>query len=161
MKNFNLAEFIEGVPVLRVFAKNLALNAGIAFVIQDFLIPLYTNYIFNIVVGLAVFGLIAMGYWFFIFKNKEKNFAHFSFQLSTVCVILSIMIGALSSVSKALSSDDRGILASNVDFVADLQDNTNVYNEDIQSLGRDISKVSSQFSELQSDLSTLSEQISS
>ena len=46
MKNFNLAEFIEGVPVLRVFAKNLALNAGIAFVIQDFLIPLYTNYIF-------------------------------------------------------------------------------------------------------------------
>ena len=161
MKNFNLAEFIEGVPVLRVFAKNLALNAGIAFVIQDFLIPLYTNYIFNIVVGLAVFGLIGMGYWFFIFKSKEKNFAHFSFQLSTVCVILSIMIGALSSVSKALSSDDRGILASNVDFVADLQDNTNVYNEDIQSLGRDISKVSSQFSELQSDLSTLSEQISS
>ena len=71
------------------------------------------------------------------------------------------MVGALSSVSKALSSDDRGILASNVDFVADLQDNTNIYNEDIQSLGRDISKVSSQFSELQSDLSTLSEQISS
>ena len=73
MKNFNLAEFIEGVPVLRVFAKNLALNAGIAFVIQDFLIPLYTNYIFNIVVGLAVFGLIAIGYWFFIFKSKEKK----------------------------------------------------------------------------------------
>ena len=39
--------------------------------------------------------------------------------------------------------------------------NTNIYNEDIQSLGRDISKVSNQFSELQSDLSVLSEQISS
>ena len=89
---FNIDDFISGVPVIRLFAKNLALNAGIAFVIQDFLIPLYTNYIFNIVVGLAVFGLIAMGYWFFIFKSKEKNFAHFSFQLSTVSIILSIMI---------------------------------------------------------------------
>ena len=161
MKNFNIDQFISSVPVLRLFGKNLALNAGIAFVIQDFLIPLYSGYIYNIVIGLGVFGLIAMAYWFLIYKSKKKNFAHFSFQLSIVCIILSIMVGALSSVSKALSSDDRGILASNVDFVADLQDNTNIYNEDIQSLGRDISKVSSQFSELQSDLSTLSEQISS
>tara|TARA_B100000609_G_scaffold90695_1_gene72378 strand:+ start:13 stop:1365 length:1353 start_codon:yes stop_codon:yes gene_type:complete len=161
MKNFNIDQFISSVPVLRLFGKNLALNAGIAFVIQDFLIPLYSGYIFNIVIGLGVFGLTAMAYWFLIFKSKKKNFAHFSFQLSIVCIILSLMVGALSSVSKALSSDDRGILASNVDFVADLQDNTNIYNEDIQSLGRDISKVSSQFSELQSDLSTLSEQISS
>ena len=161
MKNFNIDQFISSVPVLRLFGKNLALNAGIAFVIQDFLIPLYSGYILNIVFGLAVFGILAMAYWFFIFKSKKKNYAHFSFQLSVVSIILSIMVGALSSVSKALSSDDRGILASNVDFVADLQDNTNIYNEDIQSLGRDISKVSSQFSELQSDLSTLSEQISS
>ena len=161
MKNFRLDQFISSVPVLRLFGKNLALNAGIAFVIQDFLIPLYSNYIFQIVVGLFVFGLIAMSYWFLIFKKKNKNFAHFSFQLSIVSIILSIMVGALSSVSKALSSDDRGILATNVDFVADLQDNTNVYNEDLQSLGRDISKVSSQFSELQDDLSVLSEQISS
>ena len=161
MKNFNIDQFISSVPVLRLFGKNLALNAGIAFVIQDFLIPLYSGYIFNIVIGLAVFGFTAMAYWFLIYKSKKKNFAHFSFQLSIVCIILSLMVGALSSVSKALSSDDRGILASNVDFVADLQDNTNIYNEDIQSLGRDISKVSSQFSELQSDLSTLSEQISS
>ena len=161
MKNFSLDQFISSVPVLRLFGKNLALNAGIAFVIQDFLIPLYSNYIFQIVVGLFVFGLIAMFYWFVIFKKKSKNFAHFSFQLSIVSIILSIMVGALSSVSKALSSDDRGILATNVDFVADLQDNTNVYNEDLQSLGRDISKVSSQFSELQDDLSVLSEQISS
>ena len=161
MKSFNIPEFIESVPVLRLFGKNLALNAGIAFVIQDFLIPLYSNYIFNIVIGLVVVGILLASYWFFIFKNKSKNFAHFSFQLAIVCVILSIMVGALSSVSKALSSDDRGILASNVDFVAELQDNTNVYDEELQSLGRDISKVSNQFSELQDDLSTLSEQISS
>ena len=161
MKTFNLPEFIESVPVLRLFGKNLALNAGIAFVIQDFLIPLYSNYIFNIVIGLVVVGILLGSYWLFIFKNKSKNFAHFSFQLAIVCVILSIMVGALSSVSKALSSDDRGILASNVDFVAELQDNTNVYDEELQSLGRDISKVSNQFSELQDDLSTLSEQISS
>lgn len=161
MKSFNIPEFIESVPVLRLFGKNLALNAGIAFVIQDFLIPLYSNYIFNIVFGLVFFGLLSAGYWFFIFKEKNKNFAHFSFQISIVCIILSIMVGALSSVSKAFSSDERGILASNVDFVAELQDNTNIYDEELQSLGRDISKVSSQFSELQSDLSTLSEQISS
>jgi len=161
MKSFNIPEFIESVPVLRLFGKNLALNAGIAFVIQDFLIPLYSNYIFNIVFGLILFGILSAGYWFFIFKEKNKNFAHFSFQISIVCIILSIMVGALSSVSKAFSSDERGILASNVDFVAELQDNTNIYDEELQSLGRDISKVSSQFSELQSDLSTLSEQISS
>ena len=161
MKNFSLDQFISSVPVLRLFGKNLALNAGIAFVIQDFLIPLYSNYIFHIVVGLFIFGILALSYWFLIFKKKNKNFAHFSFQLSVVSIILSVMVGALSSVSKALSSDDRGILATNVDFVADLQDNTNIYNEDLQSLGRDISKVSSQFSELQDDLSVLSEQISS
>jgi predicted PurR-regulated permease PerM len=161
MKSFNLPEFIENVPVLRLFGKNLALNAGIAFVIQDFLIPLYSSYIIDIVVGLVIFGILSVSYWFFIFKNKSKNFAHFSFQIAIVCIILSVMVGALSSVSKALSSDDRGILASNVDFVAELQDNTNVHDEELQSLGRDISKVSNQFSELQNDLSTLSEQISS
>ena len=158
---FSIDEFISSVPVLRLFAKNLALNAGIAFVIQDFLIPLYSNFIFDIVIGLSIFALISFAYWFSIFKKKNKNYAHFSLQVSLVCIILSIMVGALSSVSKALSSDDRGILASNVEFVADLQDNTNIYNEDLQSIGRDISKVSSQFSELQSNLSTLSEQISS
>ncbi len=161
MKNLNLEQFISNVPVLRILAKNLALNAGIAFVIQDFLIPLYSNYIYNIVFGLFLFGILALGYWFYIFKNKEKKLSHYSFQLFIVSVILSVMVGALSSVSKALSSDDRGILASNVDFVANLQDNTNIYKEDIQSLGRDISKVSDQFSELQDNLSSLSQQISS
>ena len=159
---FNIESFISNVPVLRVLGRNLALNAGIAFVIQDFLIPLYSNFIFEIVLGLTIIGIGLFIYWVTIYKKKQdKNVAHFSFQLSLVSIILAIMVGALSSVSKALSSDDRGILASNVDFVADLQDNTNVYDEDLKSIGRDISKVSSQFSELQSDLSSLSEQISS
>ncbi len=158
---FNIDDFISSVPVLRLFAKNLALNAGIAFVIQDFLIPLYSNYIFDIVLGLAVLGVMAFSYWVYKFKKKSKNYAHFSLQLSLVCIIFSIMVGALSSVSKAFSSDDRGILASNVDFVADLQDNTNIYDENLMSLGRDISRVSNQFSELQSDLSSLSDQIAS
>ena len=157
----NIEEFISNVPILRILGRNLALNAGIAFVIQDFLIPLYSNYIFEIVSGLMVFGILALVYWYSINKKKEdKNVAHVSFQASLICIILAIMVSALSSVSKALSSDDRGILASNVDFVANLQDNTNVYDEGLKSLGRDISKVSSQFSELQSDLSTLSSQIS-
>ena len=158
---FNIDAFISSVPVLRLFAKNLALNAGIAFVIQDFLIPLYSNYIFDIVSVLLTVGILSFFYWIFIFKKKSKNYAHFSLQISLVCLIFAIMVGALSSVSKAFSSDDRGILASNVDFVADLQDNTNIYDEKISSLGRDISRVSSQFSELQSDLSSLSEQIAS
>ena len=158
---FNIEDFISSVPVLRLFAKNLALNAGIAFVIQDFLIPLYSNCIFTIVTSLLLFSVIALVYWYILFKEKNKNFAHFSFQIFAVCVIFAVMIGALSSVSKALSNDDRGILASNVDFVADLQDNTNIYDENIVSLGRDISRVSNQFSELQSDLSSLSEQIAS
>jgi len=157
----NIEEFISNVPILRILGRNLALNAGIAFVIQDFLIPLYSNYIFEIVSGLMVFGILALVYWYSINKKKEdKNVAHVSFQASLICIILAIMVSALSSVSKALSADDRGILASNVDFVANLQDNTNVYDENLKSLGRDISKVSSQFTELQSDLSTLSAQIS-
>ena len=157
----NIEEFISNVPILRILGRNLALNAGIAFVIQDFLIPLYSNYIFEIVSGLTVFGILSLVYWYSINKKKvDKNVAHVSFQASLICIILAIMVSALSSVSKALSSDDRGILASNVDFVANLQDNTNVYDEGLKSLGRDISKVSSQFTELQSDLSTLSAQIS-
>ena len=36
----DVVDFIEQVPVLRLFAKNLALSGGLAFIIQDFLIPL-------------------------------------------------------------------------------------------------------------------------
>ncbi len=150
----DVVDFIEQVPVLRLFARNLALSGGLAFIIQDFLIPLYASYIFPIVVVLLVFATISLVYWNFG-KIQDKSFSHVSFQLSTLSIILSLVIVSLSSVSKAFSSDaDRGILGSNVKFIADLQDDTNVYKEDMASIGRDISK-------LQSDLSNLSAQISS
>ena len=150
----DVVDFIEQVPVLRLFARNLALSGGLAFIIQDFLIPLYASYIFPIVVALLVFATIALVYWNFG-KIQDKSFAHVSFQLSVLSIILSLVIVSLSSVSKAFSSDaDRGILGSNVKFIADLQDDTNVYKEDMASIGRDISQ-------LQSDLSNLSAQISS
>ena len=149
----DVVDFIEQVPVLRLFARNLALSGGLAFIIQDFLIPLYASYIFFIVIALLVFATISLIYWNFS-KIKDKSFSHFSFQLSVLSIILSLVIVSLSSVSKAFSSDaDRGILGSNVKFIADLQDDTNVYKEDMASIGRDISK-------LQSDLSNLSAQIS-
>jgi len=150
----DIVDFIEQVPVLRLFARNLALSGGLAFIIQDFLIPLYASYIFPIVVVLLVFATISLVYWNFG-KIQDKSFSHVSFQLSVLSMILSLVIVSLSSVSKAFSSDaDRGILGSNVKFIADLQDDTNVYKEDMASIGRDISK-------LQSDLSNLSAQISS
>ena len=150
----DVVDFIEQVPVLRLFARNLALSGGLAFIIQDFLIPLYASYIFPIVVVLLVFATISLVYWNFG-KIQDKSFSHASFQLSVLSIILSLVIVSLSSVSKAFSSDaDRGILGSNVKFIADLQDDTNVYKEDMASIGRDISK-------LQSDLSNLSAQISS
>ena len=150
----DVVDFIEQVPVLRLFARNLALSGGLAFIIQDFLIPLYASYIFPIVVVLLVFATISLVYWNFG-KIQNKSFSHVSFQLSVLSIILSLVIVSLSSVSKAFSSDaDRGILGSNVKFIADLQDDTNVYKEDMASIGRDISK-------LQSDLSNLSAQISS
>ncbi|MEE3112884.1 MAG: hypothetical protein VX263_02165 [Bacteroidota bacterium] len=151
----DIVDFIEQVPVLRLFAKNLALSGGLAFIIQDFLIPLYADYIFPIIIALLVLTTISLIYWNVNKKTQYKSFSHFSFQLSVLSIILSVVIVALSSVSKAFSSDaDRGILGSNVKFIADLQDDTNVYKEDMASIGRDISQ-------LQSDLSNLSAQISS
>jgi len=151
----DIVDFIEQVPVLRLFAKNLALSGGLAFIIQDFLIPLYADYIFPIIIALLVLTTISLIYWNVNKKTQYKSFSHFSFQLSVLSIILSVVIVSLSSVSKAFSSDaDRGILGSNVKFIADLQDDTNVYKEDMASIGRDISQ-------LQSDLSNLSVQISS
>ncbi len=92
MKNFNIDQFISSVPVLRLFGKNLALNAGIAFVIQDFLIPLYSGYIFNIVIGLAVFGFTAMAYWFLIYKSKKKEFCSFFFS-AIYCMYYTLING--------------------------------------------------------------------
>jgi len=138
----DVVDFIEKVPVLRLFAKNLALSGGLAFIIQDFLIPLYASYIFFIVIALLVFATISLIYWKFS-KIKDKRFSHFSFQLSVLSIILSLVIVSLSSVSKAFSSDaDRGILGSNVKFIADLQDNTNVHKEEMSKLQSDFNNLS-------------------
>ena len=146
----DVVDFIEQVPVLRLFAKNLALSGGLAFIIQDFLIPLYASYIFSIVIVLLVFATITLIYWNFG-KIQNKSFSHFSFQLSVLSIILSLVIVSLSSVSKAFSSDaDRGILGSNVKFIADLQDNTNVVHKE------EMSKLQSDFN----NLSALNAQIS-
>jgi len=146
----DVVDFIEQVPVLRLFARNLALSGGLAFIIQDFLIPLYASYIFTIVIALLVFATISLIYWNFS-KIKDKSFSHFSFQLSVLSIILSLVIVSLSSVSKAFSSDaDRGILGSNVKFIADLQDNTNVVHKEA------MSKLQSDFN----NLSALNAQIS-
>ena len=146
----DVVDFIEQVPVLRLFAKNLALSGGLAFIIQDFLIPLYASYIFFIVIALLVFATITLIYWNFG-KIQNKSFSHFSFQLSVLSIILSLVIVSLSSVSKAFSSDaDRGILGSNVKFIADLQDNTNVVHKE------EMSKLQSDFN----NLSALNAQIS-
>ena len=66
----DIVDFIEQVPVLRLFAKNIALSGGIAFIIQDFLIPLYASYIFTIVIALLVFATISLIYWNF---NQNLN----------------------------------------------------------------------------------------
>ena len=55
--NVDVGEFIDSVPVLRLFAKNIALSGGIAFIVQDFLIPLYSNYILPIVIGLMLIAI--------------------------------------------------------------------------------------------------------
>ena len=138
----DVVDFIEQVPVLRLFAKNLALSGGLAFIIQDFLIPLYASYIFYIVIVLLVFATISLIYWNFG-KIQDKSFSHFSFQLSVLSIILSLVIVSLSSVSKAFSSDaDRGILGSNVKFIADLQDDTNVRKEAMSKLQSDFNNLS-------------------
>jgi hypothetical protein len=55
----DIVDFIEQVPVLRLFARNLALSGGLAFIIQDFLIPLYADYIFPIIIALLVLTTIS------------------------------------------------------------------------------------------------------
>ena len=79
-----------------------------------------------------------------------------SFQASIVCVLLSVVIFGFSFLSKALSGDDgRGLLGSQVGFVADLQDNANVYKEDSEALA----KIAENYSDMQMQLATLNTQI--
>ena len=150
-------DLIDSIPIVKLLSKNVGAAGAIGFVIQDFVLPLYGDFIVPIVLSLAGAGLVAFALWFFIFKiDTSDNFNHVSFQASIVCVLLSVVIFGFSFLSKALSGDDgRGLLGSQVGFVADLQDNANVYKEDAEALA----KIAENYSDMQMQLATLNTQI--
>ncbi len=150
-------ELIDSIPVVKLLSKNVGAAGAIGFVIQDFVLPLYGDFIFPIVLSLAGAGLVAFALWYFIFKiESSDNFNHVSFQASIICVLLSVVLFGFSFLSKALSGDDgRGILGSQVGFVANLQDNANVYKEDAAALA----KIAENYSDMQMQLATLNSKI--
>ena len=150
-------DLIDSIPIVKLLSKNVGAAGAIGFVIQDFVLPLYGDFIVPIVLSLAGAGFVAFALWFFIFKiDTSDNFNHVSFQASIVCVLLSFVIFGFSFLSKALSGDDgRGLLGSQVGFVADLQDNANVYKEDAEALA----KIAENYSDMQMQLATLNTQI--
>ena len=150
-------DLIDSIPIIKLLSKNVGAAGAIGFVIQDFVLPLYGDFIVPIVLSLAGAGFVAFALWFFIFKiDTSDNFNHVSFQASIVCVLLSVVIFGFSFLSKALSGDDgRGLLGSQVGFVADLQDNANVYKEDSEALA----KIAENYSDMQMQLATLNTQI--
>ena len=152
-----IQDLIDSIPIVKLLSKNVGAAGAIGFVIQDFVLPLYGDFIVPIVLSLAGAGLIAFALWYFIFKiDTSDNFNHVSFQASIVCVLLSMVIFGFSFLSKALSGEDgRGLLGSQVGFVADLQDNANVYKEDAAALA----KIAENYSDMQMQLATLNNQI--
>ena len=150
-------DLIDSIPIVKLLSKNVGAAGAIGFVIQDFVLPLYGDFIIPIVLSLAGAGFVAFALWFFVFKiDTSDNFNHVSFQASIVCVLLSVVIFGFSFLSKALSGDDgRGLLGSQVGFVADLQDNANVYKEDAEALA----KIAENYSDMQMQLATLNTQI--
>ena len=150
-------DLIDSIPIVKLLSKNVGAAGAIGFIIQDFVLPLYGDFIVPIVLSLAGAGFVAFALWFFIFKiDTSDNFNHVSFQASIVCVLLSVVIFGFSFLSKALSGDDgRGLLGSQVGFVADLQDNANVYKEDAEALA----KIAEKYSDMQMQLATLNTQI--
>ena len=150
-------DLIDSIPIVKLLSKNVGAAGAIGFVIQDFVLPLYGDFIVPIVLSLAGAGFVAFALWYFVFKiDTSDNFNHVSFQASIVCVLLSIVIFGFSFLSKALSGDDgRGLLGSQVGFVADLQDNANVYKEDAEALA----KIAENYSDMQMQLATLNTQI--
>ena len=150
-------DLIDSIPIVKLLSKNVGAAGAIGFVIQDFVLHLYGDFIVPIVLSLAGAGFVAFALWFFIFKiDTSDNFNHVSFQASIVCVLLSVVIFGFSFLSKALSGDDgRGLLGSQVGFVADLQDNANVYKEDAEALA----KIAENYSDMQMQLATLNTQI--
>ena len=152
-----IQDLIDSIPIVKLLSKNVGAAGAIGFIIQDFVLPLYGDFIVPIVLSLAGAGLIAFALWYFIFKiDTADNFNHVSFQASIVCVLLSMVIFGFSFLSKALSGEDgRGLLGSQVGFVADLQDNANVYKEDAAALA----KIAENYSDMQMQLATLNNQI--
>jgi len=150
-------DLIDSIPIVKLLSKNVGAAGAIGFIIQDFVLPLYGDFIVPIVLSLAGAGFVAFALWYFIFKiDTSDNFNHVSFQASIVCVLLSVVIFGFSFLSKALSGDDgRGLLGSQVGFVADLQDNANVYKEDAEALA----KIAENYSDMQMQLATLNTQI--
>ena len=150
-------DLIDSIPIVKLLSKNVGAAGAIGFVIQDFVLPLYGDFIVPIVLSLAGAGFVAFALWYFVFKiDTSDNFNHVSFQASIVCVLLSVVIFGFSFLSKALSGDDgRGLLGSQVGFVADLQDNANVYKEDAEALA----KIAENYSDMQMQLATLNTQI--
>ena len=150
-------DLIDSIPIVKLLSKNVGAAGAIGFIIQDFVLPLYGDFIVPIVLSLAGAGFVAFALWFFVFKiDTSDNFNHVSFQASIVCVLLSVVIFGFSFLSKALSGDDgRGLLGSQVGFVADLQDNANVYKEDAEALA----KIAENYSDMQMQLATLNTQI--
>ena len=150
-------DLIDSIPIIKLLSKNVGAAGAIGFIIQDFVLPLYGDFIVPIVLSLAGAGFVAFALWFFVFKiDTSDNFNHVSFQASIVCVLLSVVIFGFSFLSKALSGDDgRGLLGSQVGFVADLQDNANVYKEDAEALA----KIAENYSDMQMQLATLNTQI--
>ena len=148
---------IDSIPVVKLLSKNVGAAGAIGFIIQDFVLPLYGDFILPIVLSLASVGLIAFALWFFLFKiESSDNFNHLSFQASIVCVLLSVVIFGFSFLSKALGGDEgRGLLGSQVGFVANLQDNANVYQEDSEALA----KIAENYSDMQMQLATLNSKI--
>ena len=150
-------DLIDSIPIVKLLSKNVGAAGAIGFIIQDFVLPLYGDFIVPIVLSLAGAGFVAFALWYFVFKiDTSDNFNHVSFQASIVCVLLSVVIFGFSFLSKALSGDDgRGLLGSQVGFVADLQDNANVYKEDAEALA----KIAENYSDMQMQLATLNTQI--
>ena len=150
-------DLIDSIPIVKLLSKNVGAAGAIGFIIQDFVLPLYGDFIVPIVLSLAGAGFVAFALWYFVFKiDTSDNFNHVSFQASIVCVLLSVVIFGFSFLSKALSGDDgRGLLGSQVGFVADLQDNANVYKEDSEALA----KIAENYSDMQMQLATLNTQI--
>ena len=148
---------IDSIPVVKLLSKNVGAAGAIGFIIQDFVLPLYGDFILPIVLSLASVGLIAFALWFFLFKiESSDNFNHLSFQASIVCVLLAVVIFGFSFLSKALGGDEgRGLLGSQVGFVANLQDNANVYQEDSEALA----KIAENYSDMQMQLATLNSKI--